>query len=229
MKRMIKLMLALSMILSIFNMNDVNATSDESLLEQYPNTVEVLKDFFNDREKYQIFSNDSEDITDHFYDENLGYFLEEKYLNVLENYIQRGKILTSIVEEENQPRLMQNVSNKFLVHALLKVNGQVRSEYGFYLRGRASWNDATGKFTSISAPAIEDYSLDSNWSTHDVGFDADYEIVNNGRTARYKNLVLVVVATSTNSGNGVITVNYDPFIPGLIFVMDPNETIIPMQ
>ena len=61
------------------------------------------------------------------------------------------------------------------------------------------------------------------------GFDADYEIVNNGRTARYKNLVLVVVATGTNSGNGVITVNYDPFIPGLIFVMDPNETIIPMQ
>ena len=41
-KRMIKLMLALLMILSIFNMNDVNATSDESLLEQYPNTVEVL-------------------------------------------------------------------------------------------------------------------------------------------------------------------------------------------
>lgn len=228
MKKMSKLLLAFLMILSMFGINDVNALDNESLLDKFPNTIEVLKDFFRDSGKYQIFSNDSEDITDAFYNDNINFFVEKDYLSILEDYIERGKMITTLIEEENKTRLMQNVSNKFLVYALLKVNGQVRSEYAFYLRGRASWNDATGKYTSISAPSIEEYSVDPNWSTHNVGFDADYEIVNNGRTARYKNLVLVVVATGTNGGNGAITVNYDPFIPGFIFEMDINKTIIYM-
>ena len=55
MKKMSKLLLAFLMILSMFGINDVNALDNESLLDKFPNTIEVLKDFFRDSGKYQIF------------------------------------------------------------------------------------------------------------------------------------------------------------------------------
>lgn len=45
MKKMSKLLLAFLMILSMFGINDVNALDNESLLDKFPNTIEVLKDF----------------------------------------------------------------------------------------------------------------------------------------------------------------------------------------
>ena len=55
MKKMSKLLLAFLMILSMFGINDVNALDNKSLLDKFPNTIEVLKDFFRDSGKYQIF------------------------------------------------------------------------------------------------------------------------------------------------------------------------------
>lgn len=204
------------MVISAFcgSCNFVYATDDLNWDNQYPLITSKLQSLFEGNNNIVIYDNNSTDITKHFYEINYTNFKNKNFKEIINNYI---NVANCIVEEKPSivPYYMINESKESsLIYTILKRDGYATSfEFAFYACGRVSYNDNTGKYTSISEPGIRVYHYPS---FSDCGYKvtADYGIINNGYNAYYKNFVITLWGQAIH-GAGAAKIYYDPIIPNV--------------
>ncbi len=134
--------------------------------------------------------------------------------SILKDYLENVNCMVEDIEEV-QPLLNTNVTKRSsLCYTVLKIKGVATSaEFAFYVSGRASFNEGTGKYTSMSPPSISIYHV-PGFDKYDYTVTGDYGFKNNKRTVYYKNIVVTLWAI-VSGGNTSTRVYYDPIRPGI--------------
>lgn len=212
-------------ILTPINAVNNNIILDEekiNYLQDFPNIRKAINRLFNNDNSIKIYDIKGNDVTLEFYENNLNNFNRNDFEIIIKNFVSVSNCLVDNTIQENsfispQPRLMQNISKRSqLCYTILTINGRLTSsEFAYYVCGRASYNDNTGKYVSVSAPDISVYSMPGIFYESGYSVTGNYGIINNGREVEYKNIVITLWAKAHNQASSV-RVYYDPIEPKII-------------
>lgn len=211
---LLKVLLISGMLFGSLITNAVFAMESVDWGNDYPLISAKLQSLFEGNENIIIYNNDDEDITKQFYYDNYTYYENKNFNHIIANFITEANC---IIEELPviSPYYMTNVSKESsLCYTILKRDGYATSfEFAYYACGRVSYNDNTGKYTSISQPGIRVYAYPA---FSDCGYKvtADYGIINNGYNAYYKNFVITLWGQVIHNG-GAAKIYYDPIKPNV--------------
>ena len=196
-----------------------NAQSKDELTDTYPCIAERLKEFFKDKkyDKIQIYNKDNQDISIQFYNENYNHYINNDMNTILENFLKNAENL-AVDEIDNSIQAYENTNvskRSRVLYTILKIKGKATSsEFGYQICGRASFNETTGKYVSISPPGISVYYYPGTFDSYKYQVIGDYGYKNNKRKVYYKNIVITMWATSISDRYGTSKVYFDPIYSG---------------